>query len=248
MVIHEIRPVNCKLFHNQFVDYHREEMEMRKVSLFLAFIIFVTVSLPGEAVVQPVIELVDLRVDGSIVTQHLNQTEDFTFVTRIIFNLHWAANDLKWSDFGTAAGGLTNGTSISYDNQTLNSPIQIIHEFAHLAFDVEIKSDDKNPQINHLSSRLSFFKFVPTGLDMAGNRNLTFTVNDNLTAVCSMFMVSIEGWKALDSAGNPNPPAATWSPINILNWWATNAIPVAAFGIFALVVIMAVWKIASSWR
>lgn len=219
---------------------------MRKISLIMFVFILLALAIPARSQVQPIIEPLDLRLDGSITPIHVNQTEDFTYITRIIFNLHWASNDLKWSDFGTLAGGLVNGTAISYDNETLNDPVKIIHEFAHLAYDVEIKSDDKNPQINHLSSRLSFFKFVPIGLDMGENRNLTFSVRDNLTAVCSLFLVSVEGWKALDDTGKYIAPA--WSPVNILNWWATNAIPVAALGVFILVVGIAIWKIATAWR
>lgn len=220
----------------------------KKISLILVIVsLFSFIAVPSTSQHQPLIEELDLLLDGSIDPVHVNQTEDFSYITRIIFNLHWRTNAINWDDFGLIEGGLANGTSISYDRVVLNDPITILHEFAHFSYDIDVKTDGKNPVDNHLSSRLSFFKFVPAGLLIAGARNITFTVADDLTGAGDLFNVILEGYKAGET-GPGTPVTATWSPVNILNFWVTNIIPVAAFGIFILVAAIAIWKVATSWR
>lgn len=219
---------------------------MKRQLLVIPLLILLIPVLPANAVLQPVIEELDLFVDGSINPVHINQTGDYTFITRILFSLHWRSNVINHDDFGLVVAGLVNGTSISYDGQLLTGPMTNIHDFAHVAFDSEIVTDDKNPKDNHLTSRLSFFKFVPEGLRMGDNRNLTFTIEDDMTAAGDLFVVIIEGYKTADT-GNP-PVNAVWSPVNILNFWVTSVMPVAAMGIFTLVAAIAIWKVATAWR
>lgn len=219
---------------------------MKRQLLVIPLLILFIPVLPANAVLQPVIEELDLFVDGSINPVHINQTGDYTFITRILFSLHWRSNAINHDDFGLIVAGLVNGTSISYDKQLLTGPMTNIHDFAHVAFDSAIVTDDKNPKDNHLTSRLSFFKFIPEGLRMGNNRNLTFTVEDDMTAAGDLFVVIIEGYKTADT-GNP-PVNAVWSPVNILNFWVTSAMPVAAMGIFTLVAAIAIWKVATAWR
>lgn len=224
---------------------------MKKIQKRLLLLIIITGAflplIQVRAGFLPVAEELDLTVDGSINPVFLNQTAGkFSFIMRIIFILHWENNAIDLDDFANIDNGLANGTLILYENEQFDKALLNHHDFAHISYDMEIQSDDKNPKDNHLASRLSFWKFVPGGLDVQNGQVLTFAVRDDLTAV-DAFAVFIEGYFIPDSAIGSKAPFV-FDPVDIVNFWITNVIPVAAIGIMVLVAGIAVWKVATAWR
>ena len=196
---------------------------------------------PVKAGNVPILETIDLKVNGSINIQYLNQTPDtFSYIYRIIWVLHWENNVIDYDDFCNLDDGLINGTLILFNNIPLNSPIKDIHHFSHTSYDLTISTDDKNPKDNHLVSRLSFDKFIPGGLDVRDNQNLTFAIRDEINAsVCDVFLVTIEGYHAPDAETGGSFPAI-WSPVNLWNayspWLIYLGLPAVLFVTFGGVI------------
>lgn len=200
-----------------------------KYSLLLVLLLTFT-STPTSANLSPVIETLDLMVDGAITTQFINQTPNtFSFIQRIIYGIHWENNAIDLDDFGNLEGGLVNGTKIFFDNLLLVTFFDI-HDFAHVAYDLTIMTDDKNPVDNHLAVRLSFDKFIPGGLDVRANQNLTFSVQESINdTVVDDFEVTLEGYSAPVPTSN-EPIVPIWSPASIWNAWAPSILPMAITG------------------
>lgn len=193
-------------------------MKINQLFLILTLFTCLIFLSPVKAVNTPITETLDLKVDGSSVVQYLNQTPDtFSYIYRVIWSLHWQNNALDYDDFGNLNNGLPNGVQLLYDQVPLNGIISNIHHFAHTAYDLSISTDDKNPVDNHLSSRLSFDKFIPGGLDVRDNQNLTFAIQDEINAsVCDVFEVTIQGYHTPDAATGGSLPAS-WNPVNLWN-------------------------------
>lgn len=170
-----------------------------------------------------VVENVDLYVDGSITPKLINLTEDFDHVMRFVWNLIWTDNDIDYDLFGTLGGPLTNGTEILYNGTEQLKPVTSIGDFGVVSYDVRIDSDDKNPHTNHLYSRLSFWKFVDQEDGIAVHiHNIQFRVNDDITAACDDFFVSVQGYKLIVPFTPPKQYPV--NPFEYFNNWALWAL------------------------
>lgn len=148
----------------------------------------------------PVVEELDLLVDGSITPQHFTPNESVTMWMRGVWVVEFIDNALNFSGWG-AGNSLTNGTAMRYDTTNLIiENITHLHQLGHESYDFSIISDDKNPKGNHITSRYSFFRFVPGGLFMNGH-TLTLIVSDNQTAAeyaIDTFEIHLEGYLLVD--------------------------------------------------
>jgi len=167
------------------------------IGIFLLFTALPAVSASAStSILTPVIESIDLMVDGSASVQHVNQTPDsFSYIMRMVWRLHWANNELDWDDFGNLAEGLVNGVTVSFDGEELIEPVKSVHDLAASAYELSLRTDDKNPKDNCLTARVSFYRFVPGGLDVRRNQNLTFTVSEDINdTFVDGFAVALEGY------------------------------------------------------
>ena len=147
---------------------------------------------------KPVVESLDLMVDGSITPVLVNITKDYDYISRVIWMLHFIDNEIDYNTFGLL-GALTNGSELIYDGSSLNMPIKTLNDLSHMSYDLRIDSDDKNPKDNHVVGRLSFFKFVPPyGLKMKEGHTFQAKINDDLSAVGSVFILTVEGFKDIN--------------------------------------------------
>lgn len=146
----------------------------------------------------PVIEELNLTVDGSINPVLVNITKEFDYIMRIIWYLHWEENAIDYGEFGTGSA-LENGSCICYDGSSLNGYVKNIHDFSHWAYDLRIDSDDRVPKSNHLVSRLSFFKMSPPyGLKIKDGHTFSVVINDNIPSYCDDFAVTVQGFKIVE--------------------------------------------------
>lgn len=144
----------------------------------------------------PVVEEIDLLVDGSITPQHFTPNDSVTVWMRGMWVVEFIDNSLNFSGWG-AGNTLVNGTALRYDSINLiTENITMLHQLGHESYDFDVKSDDKNPKGNHITSRYSFWKYVPDGLFMNGH-TLTLIVSDNQTAATyalDTFEIHLEGY------------------------------------------------------
>ncbi len=144
----------------------------------------------------PVIENVELNVDGSITPQLINITKDFDYVARLIVHLHWLANFIFFDDFGSGSA-LANGSLVLYDGVAFNSAVKSHEDFGKLSYDIVILTDERSPKSNRLLARLSFTRFIDNnlGLKIKDGHMLSFLIRDNITDQADEFSVLVEGWK-----------------------------------------------------
>jgi len=218
------------------------------LSLFLIFvsIICTTNSVAGPSTIHyPVVETVDLLVDGSITPQTISLTDDFHYVNRIGFVMIWEENSIDYDQFGNHTDELENGTLIYYNNSQIFNAITCIRCFTSFSYDIQILKDDKNPIENHLSARVSFNNFVEGGLDVR-TYDLQFIVQDNNTLYASTFIVQIQGEKIIEVVDEKAPRPNLLDNINNFAiefmkeplWWVWLLIPLAA----VVLIIRHWWK------
>lgn len=142
----------------------------------------------------------NLRVDGSITPQLINVTgfPAGSWITRMIFNIHFADNDLDFDGWGAGAA-LANGTALLIEGVSfLGENLSTNHGFGHLSGDLTIFTDDKNPKNNHFVSRLAIFEIVPPwGIQWTNNESVQFLVQDDITAggaAVSLLQAIVEGF------------------------------------------------------
>jgi hypothetical protein len=128
----------------------------------------------------PVWEEFDLAVTAQTLTNH----KTFERATRIIFHMDFVAANLLFSVFAGEAAALTNGIMFRYnDRNILTTPIRKNNDLYHISYDVDIASDATAPKINTIVSRLSFFKFMPNGLELKSEDNFEIVIQDDLSGL-----------------------------------------------------------------
>lgn len=196
----------------------------------------ITITAEGTSIIHyPVIETVDLLVDGSITPQIINYTSNFDTINRICFVLIWEENSIDYDQFGTHTSHLENGTLITYKSLQLFNPIDCIRCFTTFTYDVQILKDDKNPIENHLTARISFNNFVEGGLDVRAY-DLQFVVQDNNTLYANTFIAQIQGEEMIEVVDKKAPRPNLLDNINHFAiefmkeplWWVWLLIPLAA--------------------
>jgi hypothetical protein len=185
----------------------------RTVSLLLLFLTIVVTPFgsPAKAandLVQiPVIEEFDLLVDGSITPQVFTPNASFLYLMRVIWVVYFQDIAVDFDGWGTG-GPLTNGTAMLYDGISLiPDNITHLHEFAHVAYDMNWFEDDSAPPDHHFVSRFTFTEFVPDGLLIPGHL-FQVIVQDNQTAAAydiDYFEVYLEGYTVQDAPGTGGP-------------------------------------------
>lgn len=150
---------------------------------------------------EPVVEILDLYVDGTDGV-FVNITKDYDFIKRLIYHLHFVDNSIDFDNFGGEPTPLPNGFIIFYNDISLlngGEPIIANGDFGHLGFDVSLTTDDKNPKGRIIIGRLSFDKINIDGLLINPSRTFSILVQDNITDLASVTEISIfiEGYKKI---------------------------------------------------
>lgn len=194
----------------------------------------------------PIVEEVDLKLDGSITQQVVNFSADFDYIMRLIFHLDFQDAAFLMSEFGKGTA-LTNGTQIfSEGSDLLGFNITKNEDFFRFAYDTQVIEDDAAPKAVHIYSRFSFFKFSPNGLRYSSVLSLQLKINDDLTAAglgLADFAVVAEGFSFETEQGAITPKVL--SPFDYLNSWAIFLIsePFLWFVLLAgIAVFVGLWK------
>lgn len=153
-----------------------------------------------------VFEKIDLKVDGSgNGGANVSLTNTFGVISRIVTRLLFSTNTFNINEFGSDPA-LINGTKlfVTFRGSTVdilgNNSIKKNSDFGQFGFDVDLIVDERSPKDYMLMSRLSFNKFVPSGLDNRSGdiNNLFFQVNDDLTNGSSTeYSVVFEGYREI---------------------------------------------------
>ena len=189
----------------------------------------------ASIIYDPVVETVNLLVDGSSSPQTISLTEDFDYVNHVVFVLIWQENSTDYDQFGTHISELENGTLVYYSDSQLFNAITCTKSFESFSYDMDILTDDKNPIENHLIARLSFNNFVGQGLDVR-TYDLEFIVQDNNTAYASTFEAQLQGEQMIEVHEKEAPRPILLNNINDFAvefmkeplWWIWLLIPIAA--------------------
>ena len=182
-------------------------MKKQLLLVILSFTLFMvnskTLDVSGRTEI-PVVEEIDLLVDGSITPQVFTPNETATYWMRCVWTLHFIDASVDFSDWGAGGGALANGTSMFYDDTNLlPGNITNNHDFVHSAYNLDWFQDDKSPNENHFVSRYSFFRYVPSGLFMP-DHTFRIIVADNITAAdhaIDHFKVYLKGYTYYDPPG-----------------------------------------------
>lgn len=157
----------------------------------------------------PVIEEMDLLIDGSATPQVFTPNASFLYLYRVVWVLSFVDNAVDFDGWGIGAA-LTNGTAMLYDSVSLiPDNITAVHEFAHVAYDLNWFQDERVPTGNYFTSRFTFSNFVPHGLLIPGHL-FEVVVQDDQTDVAyaiDIFEVYLEGYQLEFDApalGGPN--------------------------------------------
>jgi len=176
------------------------------------------------AVTIPLVETLDLRLDGSITSILVPLTRDFDYVLRIIFHLEFNDPNYVGSLWGEGAA-LANGTSIVVENVLLiDFNITQNKHLSHLAFDSIVIHDDADPKYTRIYTKMSFGEFCPNGIRIATNESLYFIVQDDMTAAAhdvTEFTVIIEGFQIERQVAPKQYPV---NPFEYFNNWAIWAL------------------------
>lgn len=144
----------------------------------------------------PIIEEINLKVGIS----DIPITQNFRFISRVVFNIEWTATAYDWTLFGTDAA-LTNGIQIKYrDKEILPHGIRKNSDFGAVAYDTTIDQDNAATKNIVLQSRLSFFKFThkAQGLRIDNDKRFSIIVQDNLSGSANnQIEAFVQGWKFL---------------------------------------------------
>lgn len=211
------------------------------VILFLGSIVFVSpVNASDEIIYFPIVEPLDLCIDGSVSPLTLTASSEFDYITGLLFVLIWEENSVDYDHFGNHTSSLTNGTLIYYNNSQIFESIVSIGSFTSLSYDMQILEDDKDPVENYLFAPVDFTNFMEDGLDVR-SRNLQFIVQDNNSAYCNSFIVQVHGVRGIYSPDKTTPPPNLLADIQDFAvgfmsyplWWLAILIP--AIGIIWLI-------------
>lgn len=206
------------------------------IILMLGTMVLTIIPAAGTSIIHfPLVETLDLLVDGSETPQTIDYTNNFDTINRMCFVLIWEENSTDYDQFGNHTDELENGTLIYYNNLQIFNTITCIKSFESFSYDLQILEDDKNPIENHLIAQVSFDNFVEGGLDVRAY-DLQFIVQDNNTAYASTFVVQIQGEEIIEVVDEKAPRPSFFDGINDFAvefmkeplWWVWLLIPIAA--------------------
>lgn len=150
------------------------------------------------AVTIPLVETLDLQLDGSVTPILVPVTREFDYVLRIIFHLEYDDPLYIGTLWGEGAA-LANGTAIIIENVLLiDFNITQNRHLSHLAFDSNVIHDEGTPKFTRIYTKISFGEFCPNGIRIATNESLYFIVQDDMTAAANDvtdFTVIVEGFQ-----------------------------------------------------
>ena len=155
-------------------------------------------SILGVAAALPVMETIDLLVDG-VPTVVIPATGDYTYIARIIMTLRFDTSTLTWIEFGDETA-LTNGFFMRYNgiNLGLTASVKNNGDFFRYGYDVNLEADAVAVPNQVLSARWSFNKWTPHGLGMWDvTDSFAFVIQDDMTALTTIdeLTATIQGWK-----------------------------------------------------
>lgn len=208
------------------------------ISIFFGLFLSTSMVFGGE-VYSPVVEKIDLLVDGSITPITKNLTTTFDYITHITIELDY--DDPVWigTEFGESTA-LVNGTQILYKGTSLlGENIKKNDHFIGYFEDTDIFQDDKSPAWTHTYAKINCKSFFGQNLQISALTDLQFIVNDNITAVAidiQEFEVYISGYTMSEVGDNRQAPPNIFSDIQDFAvefmkeplWWVTLLIPAAA--------------------
>ena len=161
-------------------------MKLLKLSLILvilSFLVFNSTNITTGAIVKtPVIEKIDLMVDGSITPITKNLTETFHFITHMTLEMEY--NDPNWigTEFGKGTA-LTNGTCFLYKGspffyKNITENKQLYSFFSS----VDRFTDDQDPKNVHVTAYLKFDRTFFIQLPISSLTDLQIMIQDDLTS------------------------------------------------------------------
>lgn len=194
---------------------------MKRYFLVISFLLLSFFSVGfvfGDTWQEPVVEVLDLDIDGSPAV-FVNATKDFDYIMRVIFLLEFTDNQYNVDNFAGESSPLTNGINILFNEKSLldNNNLTSLGSFMLPAYDVTILSDETG-STHILSSRLTFAKYAPSGLRMSALRPLAFHVQDDMTVLSSIvqFTVTLEGYKWVSDAVDSGDSNFFYNPVKVL--------------------------------
>jgi len=202
------------------------------VVLLGSILLLSPVSASNEIIYFPIVEPLDLYVDGSVSPQTLTASSEFDYITGLLFVLIWEENSVDYDHFGNYTSSLANGTLIKYNGSQIFESIVSIGSFTTLSYDMQILEDDKDPIENYLFAPMAFTDFMEDGLDVRSH-TLQFIVQDNNPAYCNSFIVQVHGVRGVYSPDNIAPPPNLLADIQDFAvgfmsyplWWLAILIP-----------------------
>lgn len=193
----------------------------------------------------PLVETLNLRVDGSITPVSVLLTLDYDYVGSLVFGLDYDDPDYVAVNFA-ANGSLANGTCMIVNNAPFwDFNITQNNDFNKIAYDIDIIHDDADPKETHIHARFNFDLFCPGGLPISSSTSLYFIVQDNITAAASgitTFVVVVEGYQIDRQAA---PKQYLINPFEYFDRWARWAVTqplVWAMIILGFVVIIYIFR------
>ena len=182
----------------------------------------------------PIVETLDLKVDGSS-TVFVNISYAFSYVARIIWQFEFFDLLINWEGFDSGSA-LSNGINVFYnDISVIGQVIKTNAGFSRSSYDVSLQRDDRNPNANILSSRYSFDKFIPGGLQITDTKTLSFQIMDDLLTRSAIiqFQVTAEGYQ-VHSQINTNTEKIN-DPLNFFETlWYENQTALISLSILSL--------------
>lgn len=148
---------------------------------------------------EPESETINMLVNGSSIPVKLIPVKPFVIIMRMNISLKWAnANgQFSWIQFGDGTA-LSNGIELEYNGKLkFDSPVKDNHDWKKYAgIDTRATTDTKSVGATKaltLASRISFFKWCPSGFDMR-EKDIALIINDNLSTGFIEGTVTFQGW------------------------------------------------------
>lgn len=144
-------------------------------------------------------EQLNLDIDGSTPTTVAATVANFSYISRVIFELVFTDNILEYTDFAGGAA-LTNGIEIMYNGAAISPAMKTNSDFGKVSYDVQVLTDeDAGTKTRILLCRVSFNRVLPRGLDVRGNEAFGVKISDNLTATpaydsITSFTAEVQGY------------------------------------------------------
>lgn len=147
-----------------------------------------------QKIMVPVLDVLDLKVAA----QTIKPEQTFTFLSRCIFQISWAAATKVFTQFGADAA-LTNGINLTYiKHEILPDTLKDMNSFSLYAYDTRVDTDTGAAPSHIMSSRFSFWKFThdSRGLRLSPYREFGIVLKDDLSSSNNAIIkVVLEGWR-----------------------------------------------------